>query len=314
MRDGLWLEPKPVHAPSLPGARGRCGVVGRSLGRVSNPLHPESRISIVVQITTAFMGPGRPPDHPVLYPTSRKTDRMPEPSALDLQHPPPRITNLIAATLLAIMAILLVTSVRLQSQTFDESTHLFAGFEYWKHGDFGRNPEHPPFVKLLASFPLLPMGLHEPPAFPFPYFKAQDLFNASQLLYTADADAILLRGRLMIALLSLSFGLLVFLATKEIFGPLAAVLALFLFAFEPNLLANGAIVTTDMGLALFLFASVYTFYRFCNKPSAARLALCAVATSLGIVAKHSGVLILPTLVLLALADLLLPYSGKTTNS
>ena len=235
---------------------------------------------------------------------------MPEPPAL---HPPalaPRITNLIAAALLAIMAILLVTSVRQQSQTFDESTHLFAGFEYWKHADFGRNPEHPPFVKLLASLPLVSMGLHEPPAIPVPFFKAQDFINGTQLLYTADADAILFRGRLMIALFSLALGLLVFLATKEIFGPLAALIAILLFAFEPNLLANGALVTTDMALALFLFASVYTFYRFCNKPSAARLTLCAVATSLGIVAKHSGVLIFPTLVLLALADLLLPASAS----
>jgi hypothetical protein len=233
---------------------------------------------------------------------------MPEPPVRQSPALTPRITNLIAAILLAIMAILLVASVRQQSQTFDESTHLFAGFEYWKHGDFGRNPEHPPLVKLLASLPLLPMGLHEPPAFPFPYFKAQDFINGTQLLYTADADAILLRGRLMIALFSLALGLLVFLAAKEIFGPLAAVIAIFLFAFEPNLLANGAIVTTDMGLAFFLFAAVYTFYRFCNKPSAARLALCAAATALCIVAKHSGVLILPILVLLALADLLLPSS------
>jgi 4-amino-4-deoxy-L-arabinose transferase-like glycosyltransferase len=233
---------------------------------------------------------------------------MPEPSALQPPALTPRITNLIAAILLAIMAILLVTSVRQQSQTFDESTHLFGGFEYWKHADFGRNPEHPPFVKLLAALPLLRMGLHEPPTIPIPFFKLQDFINGTQLLYTANADAILLRGRLTIVLFSLVLGLLVFLAAKEIFGPLAAILALFLFVFEPNLLANGALVTTDMALALFLFASVYTFYRFCNQPSAARLALCAVATALGIVAKHSGVLILPTLVLLALADLLLPAS------
>jgi 4-amino-4-deoxy-L-arabinose transferase-like glycosyltransferase len=154
------------------------------------------------------------------------------------------------------------------------------------------------------------MGLHEPPAIPIPFFKAQDFINGTQLLYTADADAILLRGRLMMALFSLTLGLLVFFATKEVFGPLAAVFALFLFAFEPNLLANGAIVTTDMGLALFLFASVYRFYRFCNQPSVARLALCTVATAVGMVAKHSGVVIFPTLVLLALADLLLPASRK----
>jgi hypothetical protein len=223
-----------------------------------------------------------------------------------------RAANFIAAALLAILAVLLVTSERQQSQTFDESTHLFAGFEYWKHADFGRNPEHPPFAKLLASLPLLSMGLREPPTVPIPHFKAQDVINGTQLLYTANADAILLRGRLIIALFSLTLGLLVFLASREIFDPLAAVLALFLFTFEPNLLANGAIVTTDMPLACLLFASVYTFYRYCNKPSAPRLALCAVVAALTIVTKHSGVLVLPTLVLLALVDLFLPAISNAT--
>lgn len=224
-----------------------------------------------------------------------------------------RAANFIAAALLAILAVLLITSERQQSQTFDESTHLFAGFEYWKHADFGRNPEHPPFVKLLATLPLLPMGLREPPTVPIPFFKGQDLLNGTQFLYTANADAILMRGRLIIALFSLTLGLLIFLATREIFGPLAAVLALFLFTFEPNLLANGAIVTTDMPLSCLLFASVYTFYRYCNKPSAPRLALCAVVAALTIVTKHSGVLVLPTLVLLALVDLFLPAIDNPTT-
>jgi 4-amino-4-deoxy-L-arabinose transferase-like glycosyltransferase len=225
-----------------------------------------------------------------------------------------RITNLIAVALLTLLAFLLFASVRQQSQTFDESSHLFAGFEYWKHGDFGRNPEHPPLVKMLAALPLLSMGLREPPAFPVPFFKAQDLVNGGQFLYTADADAILLRGRLSVALFSLTLALLVFLATREIFGPLAALIALFLFTFEPSLLANGALVTTDMGLACFFFASVYTFYRYCNRPSAARLILCVISTGLAIVAKHSGILILPVLVLLALADLYLPGARDSAAS
>ena len=83
------------------------------------------------------------------------------------------------------MAILLVTSVRQQSQTFDESTHLFAVFKYWKHGDVGRNPEHPPFVKLLASLPLLSMGLQESPAIPIPFSRlrtSSTARNSSTLL------------------------------------------------------------------------------------------------------------------------------------
>ena len=225
-----------------------------------------------------------------------------------------RLVNLIAAGLLAILALLLFTSVRQESQTFDESTHLFAGFEYWKHGDFGRNPEHPPLVKMLAALPLLSMGLREPPPFPFPYFKAQDYVNGAQFLYSADADALLLRGRLVVALFSLTLGLLGFLCAKEMFGPLAAIFALFLYVFEPNLLANGALITTDVGVACLSFASVYTFYRYCKRPSAVRLILCAILAALTIVAKHSGMLILPMLVLLALAELFLPPAGSGAKS
>jgi 4-amino-4-deoxy-L-arabinose transferase-like glycosyltransferase len=233
--------------------------------------------------------------------------RIPEPLTLSR-----RLSNIVAIALLAVMAFLLVSSVRQESQTFDESTHLYAGFEYWKHGDFGENPEHPPLVKLLAALPLLPMGLHEPPGSPIPFFKAENVISASQFLYTANADAILLRGRVMVALLSLALGLLVFIAAREMFSPLAAVFALLLFVFEPNLLANGAIVTTDMGVSCFLFASIYAFYRYCNQPSAWRLLLCAIATALTILAKHSGVLVIPTLVLLAVVDFFLPTGSVGT--
>lgn len=239
--------------------------------------------------------------------TPEPVTRTPEPLTLSR-----RLANIIAIALLAAMAVLLVSSVRQESQTFDESTHLFAGFEYWKHGDFGRNPEHPPLVKLLAALPLLPMGLHEPPASPIPFFKAENVISASRFLYTANADAILLRGRLMVALLSLALGLLVFIAAGEMFIPLAAVFALLLFVFEPNLLANGAIITTDMGLTCFLFASVYAFYCYSKQPSTPRLALCAVAAAFAILSKHSGILVIPTLVLLAIADFFLPTTNVST--
>jgi 4-amino-4-deoxy-L-arabinose transferase-like glycosyltransferase len=230
-------------------------------------------------------------------------------SEIQIAHPAifsRRITNLIAAVLLAIFATLLISSVRQESQTFDESTHLYAGFEYWKHGDFGRNPEHPPLVKLLAATPLLPLGLSEPSPLPIPFFKAQDLVNGVQFLYATNANAVLLRGRLVVALFSLMLGLLIFLAARELFGPLAGLFALFLFTFQPLLLANGALVTTDMALACLLFASVYTFYRFCNQPSVARLALVAVLTGLTVITKHSGLLVLPILAVLALVDYWFP--------
>lgn len=226
--------------------------------------------------------------------------------------PTPRQARVLAAVFLAILAILLIASARQESQTFDESTHLGAGFAYWKHGDFGRNPEHPPFIKLLATIPLLSLGLKEPPPTHYPYFKAQDTVYGIRLLYSGGADwnTVLFRGRLVMMLFSLGLGLLLFVATQELFGPLAALFALFLYVFQPLLLGNGNIVTTDMALACLLFASVYTFYRFCSRPSLPRFALCALATCLTMVSKHSGVLVLPILILLALVDLFHPIADQ----
>jgi Dolichyl-phosphate-mannose-protein mannosyltransferase len=221
----------------------------------------------------------------------------------------PRLIRFVVVALLAVFAGLLYFSVRQESQTFDEADHLFAGFEYWKHGDFGRNPEHPPLAKLAASLPILSMGLKEPAPLPIPFFKAQDFFNSAQLIYSGDADAALLRGRMVIALFSLTLGVLVFFAGREMFGELAGILALGLFVFEPVLLANGALVTTDVPLACLYFASVYGFYRYVKRPTVLRLGLCALATALAVATKHSGFLILPTLLVLALVDVLAVPEG-----
>ena len=214
----------------------------------------------------------------------------------------PRTTGIIVVALLTLFVVLLVGSVRQESQTFDEADHLYSGTQYWKHGDFGRNPEHPPLAKMLVAIPVLSMGLKEPPPIPIPFFKAQDALNASQFVYSGDADAILLRGRLVIALYSVVLGVMVFFAAQEMFNPLAGVLALGIFSFEPILLANGALITTDMPLTVAFFASVYTFYRYIKRRSLLRFALCAAATAVCILTKHSGVLIFPTLGLLVLAE------------
>jgi 4-amino-4-deoxy-L-arabinose transferase-like glycosyltransferase len=202
--------------------------------------------------------------------------------------------------LLVLMCGELYFSIRQESQVFDESAHLYAGYKYWKQADFGVNPEHPPLVKLVAAIPLLPLDLKEPPPVRIPFFKAQNFVEASQFLYGADADSLFMRGRIIVGcLFALGLALLGLSAANEMFDRGTALLAFLLAAFEPVLLANGALITTDVGVACLFFASVYAFYRYVKQPSAARLAVCAIVAGLAIVAKHSGALILPTLAILA---------------
>ncbi len=211
----------------------------------------------------------------------------------------------VIVSLLVLICGELFFSVRQESQVFDESAHLYAGFEYWKHGDFGVNPEHPPLVKLVAAVPLLPLQLKEPPPVPIPFFKAQNFIGASQFLYRADADSLIMRARVTVGcIFALGLAFLVLAAGYEMFNRETALLALVLVAFEPVLLANGALITTDVGLACLFFASVYAFYRYVKSPSVERLLICAVASGLSLGAKHSGSLILPTLLILAASEVI----------
>ena len=207
------------------------------------------------------------------------------------------------ACLLIVLALQLVLSARRESQTWDEACHIFAGYNYWKNANFGDNPEHPPLVKLLATLPLLRLPLNVP-AHPGIFSKEEDFLTATQFVYSNDAETIVFRTRIAAAILTLLLGLLVFAVAKEMFGSSAAFIALTLLVFEPNILAHGAAVTTDVGFSCFLLATVYAFYRYVKKPTASRLVLTGLVAGLGLATKHSAILIPPILFVLALCEVL----------
>jgi 4-amino-4-deoxy-L-arabinose transferase-like glycosyltransferase len=200
-----------------------------------------------------------------------------------------------------VLGLQLILSVRLESQTWDEANHIFAGYRSWTHRDFGLNPEHPPMLKLLATAPLLSSQL-KTPQLEGRYFKEDAFLGGKDFLYQNDADNILLRTRMAAATLTILLALLVCLATREMFGTGAAFISLTLLVFEPNLLAHGALVTTDAGLSCFMFASIYAFYLYVKAPSWWRLGVVGIATGLALSIKHTGVLVLPMILLLAIVE------------
>src|SRR5262249_41953652 len=121
--------------------------------------------------------------------------------------------------------------------------------------------------------------------------------------YTNDADRVLLLSRAAASLLTLLLAVVVFLATAELFGLGAAFVALGLLVFEPNVLAHGALVTTDMGATLGMFAGVYAFYRFVKKRSLLRLVACGLAVGIALCTKHSSVFVVPILAVLGALEI-----------
>ncbi len=86
------------------------------------------------------------------------------------------------------------------------------------------------------------------------------------------------------------------------FGRWEAIMALALLAFEPNLVAHGTLVTTDMTLSATAFAAALALYRFCQKPNMVRFVLVGLAVGLMLAAKHSAVIFVPVLFALLVAD------------
>jgi hypothetical protein len=86
------------------------------------------------------------------------------------------------------------------------------------------------------------------------------------------------------------------------FGDKPALFALVLFCLDPNFLAHGAFVTTDIGAALTMLAAVYAFYRYVKRPTFTRMMIVGVTVGLAMTAKFTGVFMVPILILIAAID------------
>jgi len=212
--------------------------------------------------------------------------------------------------LLALLAVQLAWAAKRNSITWDEDDHIYAGYMSLRHGDFGLNPEHPPLVKQLAALPTLPMTL-KMPLLKGREFKHEAFLGGQDFIFRNDAETVLFRARMAAALLTILLATLIFFAACEMFGSGAGLVALALFVFDPNVLAHGAVVGTDMGLSCFMFATVYAFYRYVKAPSLGRLILVGIALGLTFASKHTGILLVPILLLLSLTEIF--HKGETVE-
>lgn len=201
--------------------------------------------------------------------------------------------------LLLTMGAAQVTSVLQETQTWDEGTHLAAGYSYLKTGVYKLNREHPPLFKLLCAAPLLALD----PRLPLEdksWRESDQVAFGDVFLYQnrVSPEEMLFCARAVTIALTLLLGLVVALWTRQKFGDAAAVAALFLFAFDPNLIAHGRYVTNDVMATLFIFLACITWARFVETKRRRDLVLAGVVLGLALVSKFSAVFLLPLLAVL----------------
>ena len=211
-----------------------------------------------------------------------------------------RIATYIAILLLISFFALAVSSARLKSPTYDEEAYIARGYSYWKTGDLRLRVRHPLLINALSGLPLLLLSDLKLPTDHPSWHEARYTPFAEQFLwhYNDNADQIVFLARLPTVLLGVLLGVFVFKWASELYGWKAGLLALFLCAFDPNILAHSRLATTDLGLTCFTFIATYWFWRYLDSQTSRHLILAGVALGLAQASKFSALIFIPLLPLL----------------
>lgn len=166
---------------------------------------------------------------------------------------------------------LALNSLVWDSPTMDEQNHLARGLAFLHTGDPRLSLEHPPLVNSISALPLLtmpevelplddPSWQRQPPDVYWYWFADKLLWHTNQDI-DHYVERMIFLARLPVVFLTLGLALTGFHFAREAWGRRAALPAFLLLLFEPNVLANGRYITTDLGGAFFLFLAVYLLWR-----------------------------------------------------
>lgn len=205
--------------------------------------------------------------------------------------------------LLVIMSAQMLWMAHVKSATMDEPNHITRGTVYLRTGDLRLGRVHPPLIDCICALPLvldrnvvLPLNHPSWEEENLDKFSREFVWKANQ-----NGQSIVFRARLPIIALTLLLAGITYCWARELFGRNAGLLALTLFALDPNVLAHGSLATNDLGVTCFATLSLYTFWRWLRQPGWPRAVLAGIAFGLAQGSKFSAVLLIPELALVALA-------------
>ena len=219
---------------------------------------------------------------------------------------------------LAIAAILLFFFLALDSMigdspTMDEQNHIARGLAYLRTGDPRLSVEHPPLVNVLSALPLLTMPeielpldqaswQRQPPDVFWYQFAEEFLWGVNRDL---DIQKMLFLSRLPVVYLTIGLALVSWHFARRLWGGLVPLAALLFLLFDPNILAHGRYVTTDVGGTLFITLATYLLWRMWRMDNWTWQTWLAAAIGLGLAfgSKLSSLAFIPIWLILSLLPL-----------
>lgn len=205
--------------------------------------------------------------------------------------------------LLGIFALLCFASQRHKSVTVDEFSHFPSGIYNLVTGDWRMDRESPPLVKCLPGLTALaaPLDLDlelfrdDPNTWGFGYsfmFQNQEAYRD-----------VFRNGRCVVILLAALGGWILFRFARALYGPRAALFVLFLYVFNPNVIAHSRLTTIDMGATAAMLGSVFGFWFFLQRRDGGTALLAGALLGLAQLSKFTALLLYPLFALLFAASL-----------
>jgi len=206
----------------------------------------------------------------------------------------PKLLAAISAILVLIGAGRIVLSYSYTGQAFDEPCHVAAGMEFLDKGTYILDAVHPTLARIAIALPLYLAG-ERYPALPVDD-PASGNYNVvgNHVLYDSGH---LLRNLILARLGVLPFfllgGFVVYLWTRDLGSDLAAMIAVFLYATTPTILAFSSIAYTDIVAAATQLTAIFIFWRWLQRPDIRDTIILGFALGLAFLAKLTAVLFVP---------------------
>lgn len=223
-----------------------------------------------------------------------------------------RWSNRGALLLLLLFYWRVINAALAMSMTFDEGLHILYGVLYWRDSALYSVVQNPPLVNAFIG---LLLNLSAPPVMPFdlPVWSSFDWWAISRAFLWESNDGLVLvaLSRLAVVFLALLLGALLYRWGSELFQTrFAGLLALFLYTFDPNVIAHSALATNDLGVTFVMALAVYLAWRYWSmgRKTAVYL-LAALAIGLAFSAKFTGFMLIPALGAMLLYWLLADHAG-----
>jgi 4-amino-4-deoxy-L-arabinose transferase-like glycosyltransferase len=203
------------------------------------------------------------------------------------------------------------------SLTVDESPHIAAGYSYVVEGDYRLNPEHPPLLKLLSGTSIWVGGKLTSQNIYFPNnisdwiekVNAQwDMGYAFLFQSGNDANTVIWWARFpTILILLLGVAYIAYSVNYHTKSKSIAIISSVLYAFSPNVIAHGRLVTTDLIASLAFLLVIDFWIRYLKIPSWRHILYLTLAIGVAFLSKFSTILLIPLIILTGFSYTFIKY-------